>query len=197
MPSFNTASVLIQQIHHIPLGRVLNCFNTASVLIQLGTVPRGMGKIRVSIQLLFLFNCVFARCVKIIFFVSIQLLFLFNKEVAKELKKEILFQYSFCSYSTDTVMALIRLGEEFQYSFCSYSTGNAPKISLPNVSFNTASVLIQPTCRVRFSEDTSVSIQLLFLFNKIIRDPVVVFAQFQYSFCSYSTMYGNMIYKKN
>ena len=77
--------------------------------------------------------------------VSIQLLFLFNKEVAKELKKEILFQYSFCSYST----------------------GNAPKISLPNVSFNTASVLIQQSLTRMRKEISLVSIQLLFLFNTL------------------------------
>ena len=121
MPSFNTASVLIQQIHHIPLGRVLNCFNTASVLIQLGTVPRGMGKIRVSIQLLFLFNRYCYGSHPSRRRVSIQLLFLFNWERSKDISSKRKFQYSFCSYSTKP-----------------YSDEERDLIS-----FNTASVLIQ------------------------------------------------------
>ena len=75
--------------------------------------------------------------------VSIQLLFLFNK-VLEVIQSE--------------------LGE-FQYSFCSYSTNSRFLSHQRQISFNTASVLIQRDCN-------AISFVIL---------------QFQYSFCSYST----------
>ena len=78
---FNTASVLIQLFNKLPSITCHGCFNTASVLIQLEWLEEAIAfaslfqysfcsystsrklynltSLRVSIQLLFLFNCIF------------------------------------------------------------------------------------------------------------------------------------------
>ena len=170
-----------------------------------------------------------------------------------------MFQYSFCSYSTDctiflqkvyksfnTASVLIQLGchsysflafvsfntasvliqpvsnfynflvISFQYSFCSYSTYVICQNKKDFHCFNTASVLIQLfLCDIIIISST-VSIQLLFLFNKqrLVKkqrdqsfNTASVLIQlycspssntqiswFQYSFCSYSTHFDQHRY---
>ena len=121
------------------------------------------------------------------------------------------FQYSFCSYST-----FLRLGfliPNFSFNTASVLIQRETKIYFRNIfqCFNTASVLIQPRlitnplCQnVRFQysfcsystrtrnirrKNSSVSIQLLFLFNYQERIVMINKLMFQYSFCSYSTSY--------
>ena len=119
-PSFNTASVLIQ-LRHLPIssptflvsiqllflfniGEVTirkrkECFNTASVLIQRNRKRDRKLRHRVSIQLLFLFNLVteiitmMERCFNT---ASV----LIQPPLRFSLYSSLLFQYSFCSYST-------------------------------------------------------------------------------------------------
>ena len=167
----------------------MQCFNTASVLIQRPLIE--------SWRLWIL--------------VSIQLLFLFNNLAGKRRKEGIPFQYSFCSYSTKGDINGKKIFLGFQYSFCSYSTSRKlynltslrvsiqllflfncifRSILLDLHSFNTASVLIQLfnklpsiTCHGCFNT-ASVLIQLEWL------EEAIAFASlFQYSFCSYSTSF--------
>ena len=98
------------------------------------------------------------------------------------------FQYSFCSYSTITPQSSIKIIDWFQYSFCSYSTRNKMEEKHP-MSFNTASVLIQHNHCWKYSDCTRVSIQLLFLFNIVRKNDLNLEILFQYSFCSYSTIF--------
>ena len=114
--------------------------------------------------------------------VLIQLVLIYNKDTIG------MFQYSFCSYSTDTTKAGFK------------AMGR----------FNTASVLIQQFEATKYSVEYIVSIQLLFLFNakgtattnapfrgfntasvliQLLFDEIGdEEALFQYSFCSYSTV---------
>ena len=98
-----------------------------------------------------------------------------------------MFQYSFCSYSTQFPISINQLFFWFQYSFCSYSTIGTWRNFGERHCFNTASVLIQRNHHHNSFEDSKVSIQLLFLFNSHPRSFVPLFHLFQYSFCSYST----------
>ena len=75
--SFNTASVLIQPEKGRDISSI-GCFNTASVLIQRNST---------------------VGCIKY-HYVSIQLLFLFNWSIHSNFCFILMFQYSFCSYST-------------------------------------------------------------------------------------------------
>ena len=76
--SFNTASVLIQHSVEEVLSIFWICFNTASVLIQQRSKKPRFIPTPVSIQLLFLFNSI----------------------VTPTTENRLMFQYSFCSYST-------------------------------------------------------------------------------------------------
>ena len=112
---------------------------------------------------------------------------LIQRECVSMLGECIMFQYSFCSYSTlkqvrrkhkircfNTASVLIQLHSVsignadimFQYSFCSYSTKSYSAGVSSGYSFNTASVLIQlDSYDLRYCGSI----------------------MFQYSFCSYST----------
>ena len=120
-----------------------------------------------------------------------------------------MFQYSFCSYSTNrkhdsikrwkvSIQLLFLFNqlpkiidvflEVFQYSFCSYSTNrDAKRRNLYRVSIQLLFLFNWRWCNCN-KTDVDVSIQLLFLFNRY-RQPLArsVF-KFQYSFCSYSTV---------
>ena len=167
--SFNTASVLIQRLSVPQRKGERNSFNTASVLIQHGMVLHSIHTDCVSIQLLFLFNGDASQrldscnrvSIQLLFLfnwsdnngrlskhlVSIQLLFLFNKVVFNMESRRVLFQYSFCSYSTVTECYKVLHRDRFQYSFCSYSTRSCLTWSQDESCFNTASVLIQRIIR--------------------------------------------------
>ena len=119
-------------------------FNTASVPIQLCLPSPRFQTFPISIQLLFLFNLPAGFRGQYPSAISIQLLFLFNQffdcsdngrfdfntaSVPIQLLhfagiiKNVLFQYSFCSYSTIPPLNKQIYKTAFQYSFCSYSTG--------------------------------------------------------------------------
>ncbi len=136
--SYSTRREKVKQSYH-------ESFNTASVLIQQGMKGFVLGGIKVSIQLLFLFNKQQREnkylqrdvSIQLLFLfnseemqslhkniVSIQLLFLFNTEDCSSLQAAFTFQYSFCSYSTHFRQSISGSGVRFQYSFCSYSTIN-------------------------------------------------------------------------
>ena len=184
---FNTASVPIQLVYFSPRSHLNSYFNTASVPIQLLYFSTSLPCKTISIQLLFLFN-------------------LTNKGLSLSSS---IFQYSFCSYSTNICISLISSSDLFQYSFCSYSTMTKEEIKDLYSNFNTASVPIQPrrmetenqrlgefqysfcsysTLSVKPSRKIlAISIQLLFLFNLKTNQTFPKTVLFQYSFCSYST----------
>ena len=88
-------------------GEFTDCFNTASVLIQLFLHAVPLEFPCVSIQLLFLFNKYRRATSQKLFSVSIQLLFLFNMDAGPDKLASLTFQYSFCSYSTINFTAII------------------------------------------------------------------------------------------
>ena len=79
--------------------------------------------------------------------------------------------YEFKSFNTASVLIQLQMEDMenmdlmFQYSFCSYSTQNTLALLPAMRSFNTASVLIQRKHVGRHGQRDFVSIQLLFLFN--------------------------------
>ena len=135
--SYSTRREKVKQSYH-------ESFNTASVLIQQGMKGFVLGGIKVSIQLLFLFNKQQRENKYLQRDVSIQLLFLFNSEEMQSLHKNIvsiqlLFLFNVgqnltidTDRSFNTASVLIQLIKQsieekvylFQYSFCSYSTIN-------------------------------------------------------------------------
>ena len=191
------------------------CFNTASVLIQLANLAIGLAIVTVSIQLLFLFNCVGSCGQMAPMRVSIQLLFLFNNPFVKENVLPNMFQYSFCSYSTTETDEQTVFDTLFQYSFCSYSTSSACGIAIEDSLFQYSFCSYSTDYSCIVWTHAPVSIQLLFLFNlndsKVNISPVcfntasVLIQQkatdivginlwFQYSFCSYSTDYSCIVW---
>ena len=120
-----------------------------------------------------------------------------------------MFQYSFCSYSTNrkhdsikrwkvSIQLLFLFNqlpkiidvflEVFQYSFCSYSTWYFLACNPTQYSFNTASVLIQ---RIEMQRG-EIYIVFQYSFCSYSTDADVIATKqmlmFQYSFCSYSTV---------
>ena len=78
-----------------------------------------------------------------------------------------MFQYSFCSYSTELFLTM----EKWRYSFNTASVLIQQFVRVVTVeadSFNTASVLIQRIFCTRPKIQIFVSIQLLFLFNVLL-----------------------------
>src|SRR5699024_1359012 len=75
------------------------------------------------------------------------------------------FQYSLCSYSTDYFDLLKNNLTRFQYSFCSYSTQTDWKDKKIVVMFQYSFCSYSTMSKVRSKDAQFVSIQLLFLFN--------------------------------
>ena len=119
---------------------------------------------QVSIQLLFLFNP-YNRIYTIIIpsfntaSVLIQLIILYNSINRLHVSIQLLFLFNQRAKLNELV------AQQFQYSFCSYSTYLQIADAAYRNSFNTASVLIQPSSGPK---------------------PLFIYV-FQYSFCSYST----------
>ena len=187
----------------------VRCFNTASVLIQLYCALQSSATLRVSIQLLFLFNIqVLSACLNGCGFNTASVLI--QLRVNTETVSKSAFQYSFCSYSTlfchfseknkesfNTASVLIQhlnpylfsFSILFQYSFCSYSTkyADTPTSGMSEFqysfcSYSTGSIAYRHSLHY-------VSIQLLFLFNYDLQGKTSLQIKFQYSFCSYSTIF--------
>ncbi len=98
------------------------------------------------------------------------------------------FQYSFCSYSTLEKREKKEREGEFQYSFCSYSTEILRLAMEIAVCFNTASVLIQQLPAIfifwEFHCFNTASVLIQLYEDEVRFTPT----EFQYSFCSYSTV---------
>ena len=183
---FNTASVLIQHILFIPAIRVFPfqysfcSYSTdkhgkwihASKLFQYSFCSYSTRIWRdysyllcsVSIQLLFLFNDdAIAAIADILCFNTASVLIQLLPGTMQI--KCMLFQYSFCSYSTFSPVFQLRVVILFQYSFCSYST-HQDYLPVPVFLQFQYSFCSYSTERSRVSFPfSSVSIQLLFLFN--------------------------------
>ena len=161
-------------------------FNTASVLIQQNRIA----------------SCCWFEVV------SIQLLFLFNNGSFRSVRKWLVFQYSFCSYSTlllrfaclllrfNTASVLIQQKEYLmqQHRWLGFNTASvliqrdSERLQIIiDYGFNTASVLIQQKLRrkaqIRYSSFNTASV----LIQPLVATSLFFVGWFQYSFCSYST----------
>ena len=134
------------------------------------------------------------------------------KEGTEEEQEE--FQYSFCSYSTILPKTKPAEAKLFQYSFCSYSTNGKPVVSTTDAvsiqllflfnademskkfaagGFNTASVLIQQRQKAETRMYALFQYSFCSYSTMCMRTTAANCAQFQYSFCSYSTVLPPLI----
>ena len=143
---------------------ILCSFNTASVLIQRS------------------FICAFKRIIDRFNTASV----LIQPNFAPFLRHPMLFQYSFCSYSTIAQLPEKWQVDLFQYSFCSYSTYMYAMKDSTDRSFNTASVLIQRKIS-ELSSRTDLFQYSFCSYSTVHCVSAFYFCSFQYSFCSYST----------
>ena len=117
-------------------------FNTTLVIVQLSISCLSLNVILVSIQLLLLFNGV---C--------------YHTE-----EDESQFQYNSCYCSTKRNI-FFTISIQFQYNSCYCSTYSIRSKGMDSNSFNTTLVIVQHHLKLIMCAVTSVSIQLLLLFN--------------------------------